>query len=410
MMRFAPDGVVDAVSRPFSMALPQAWVYTEIIAPDMRFAISVVLLLGVAWYGFKECCQPLIKKRVVALIALVVLSFPAWLLSGGNGRYYMPIFLLIGPLIASLWSGLNVRQDVKYLYLAVVAVAQFLAISTNSPWAPFQSLEWVRWVGRDYFDLNVKPISHLKNVTYVTVTGQSTSIVAPLFPADSSWMNLTSFSAENFLSDQRDVVAEARRRLAVSHDLRLVIRAQPRQADIAAGLPNESAATELRNILRPYGLNLLGASNCELLRSRSMAALGVSLSTDTEHVAKHIQANSGLWVCKLEWRPTAAARGARASLSSRIALSYKRIEQQCPRLFPEGRGSGSARQFGYERSYPDSESSVFYVADSDMFYVKMDRALNPQSIGTASQVLAANFELDCHGFIGREGLIWKRGM
>lgn len=53
MIRFLPDTWRDWVLRPLAMAAPDSWVYTEVSAPDFRFAAATLfaaLLLATWWH------------------------------------------------------------------------------------------------------------------------------------------------------------------------------------------------------------------------------------------------------------------------------------------------------------------------------------------------------------------------
>ena len=52
MIRFLPDTWRDAILRPIAMAAPDAGVYVEIMAPDIRFSVIAILILiwiALAW-------------------------------------------------------------------------------------------------------------------------------------------------------------------------------------------------------------------------------------------------------------------------------------------------------------------------------------------------------------------------
>lgn len=412
MIRFSPDNWLEAVLRPFTMALPQAWIYTEIIAPDMRFMI--LILLCVTWVLLRVRRQPAppLPVQLRILLVLIAASFPVWLATGGNGRYFMPIILLVGPVMVGVWHALPLRGGTKWLIMAVFAAMQFAAIATNPPWQPFHSLEWVRWRGPHYFDLDTAAVANDRGVTYVTLAGQTNSLVAPLFPADSHWINLSSFQGQDFLRNPRPVVAQARRRLQSARDLRLLVRSQPRQAALDSGLPNDAAKQVLDGYLQGFGMRLSSRGTCKLLPSATFATMTLLMSSDTPASASWLKAHAGFWACPLEWAPVSESVAVSQSVGipSRVDQAFRKVESLCSRLFPPGQTVYRRADFGYERGYAESESNIAYVRTDDRLYVKMDRTLNPQLIGTVEEILRPNFHLDCGGFTGREGLPWLRSI
>jgi hypothetical protein len=294
--------------------------------------------------------------------------------------------------------------------MSVFVVLQGVAIATNPPWQPFDTLEWVRWRGKDYFDLDTRAIANLDGVTYVTLPGVTNSMVAPLFPKTAHWVNLTSFEGQDFIHDIRPTVAEARRRLISATDLRILVRARPRESHTANGLPNETARRILNVHLSAFGMKLSTRAECVLLPSKTFAEMTSLTSTDTPDSIAALKLHAGFWACPLDWAPGLAPATNYQTLSLRADQAVRKVESLCPRLFPPGQSGYMPRNFGYERGYSASDSNISYVIVEDKIYVKMQRALNPQAVGMVDDILKPSFQLDCSGFVGREGIPWKRSI
>lgn len=416
MIRFSPDSWLEAVLRPVAMALPQSWIYTEIIAPDMRFLILIVLAVISILARFMIRSAKPMEVRARILVLVVLFSFPLWLTIGwGNGRYYMPIILLVGVVVVAVWHSLPLRWSTKWAMMAVFLVMQFAALSANPPWRSFQSLEWVRWGGYDYFDLDTSEIANNHGVTYVTLPGQSYSLVAPQFPEDARWINLTSFQGGDFLNAKNPVVKEVKRRLQSAADLRLFVRSSPRHANPVSGLPSDEARRVLDEYVQAFGMRLSLREACKLLPSvamQSMDSVTVISSSGASDSGGSMKAHAGFWVCPMEWapanNPSNLSNG--VDIERRVDHAFRKLESLCPRLFPSGQDFYRRTDYGYQRGYPASESSMAYVRARDLFYLKMERAMNPQLIGSTSEILAPGFKLDCGGFVGREGLPWLRNI
>jgi hypothetical protein len=119
MIRFLADTWRDAILRPVAMAAPNSSVYIEIAAPDFRFAIALVLAVLVLISNRKTRHQPdRAGYRQLALFTLVFLSFIPWMHTTGNGRYFMPYLILIGPLCIAL---INLMQNTVGMKIFLVA-------------------------------------------------------------------------------------------------------------------------------------------------------------------------------------------------------------------------------------------------------------------------------------------------
>ncbi|MBK6928755.1 MAG: hypothetical protein IPH15_14970 [Comamonadaceae bacterium] len=96
MIRFLADTWRDAILRPMAMAAPNSSVYIEIAAPDFRFALALGLGF-LALISTRKASRAPGWLPTLALFALVFLSFIPWMRTTGNGRYFMPYLILIGP-------------------------------------------------------------------------------------------------------------------------------------------------------------------------------------------------------------------------------------------------------------------------------------------------------------------------
>ena len=102
MIRFLPDSWRDAVLRPFAMAAPDGGVYVEIMAPDFRFAFILLLIPVLTLLVFLRPWRNPPFKPVVILLTTTAMAFVPWMLTTGNGRYFIPFLLVAGPLCLGL--------------------------------------------------------------------------------------------------------------------------------------------------------------------------------------------------------------------------------------------------------------------------------------------------------------------
>ena len=134
MIRFLADTWRDAILRPVAMAAPNSSVYIEIAAPDFRFAIALVLAVLVLISTRKTRHRLTVWLPTLALFALVFLSFIPWMHTTGNGRYFMPYLILIGPLCIALINLMQNTAGMKLFLVAAVLGIQGFALNLNNPW------------------------------------------------------------------------------------------------------------------------------------------------------------------------------------------------------------------------------------------------------------------------------------
>ena len=121
------------------MAAPDAGVYAEIIAPDLRFAFALALI-GV-WVALYRRAMWRLSPTLV-LLGFTSLAFASWLATSGNGRYFIPILLVVGPLCVALahqmpWS-CWMRLSIVFLMVGLQGLAIYEA-------SPFQTWALHKW-------------------------------------------------------------------------------------------------------------------------------------------------------------------------------------------------------------------------------------------------------------------------
>ena len=133
MIRLMADTWQEAVLRPLSMAAPNGWIYTEIIAPDFRFLIALLLAaVAIISVGSRKRWRDR-SKPVFLLLGLTFVSFVPWMATTGNGRYFMPYLILIGPLCLGLINILPSTRGMKASIAITVLGLQGFALYQNNP-------------------------------------------------------------------------------------------------------------------------------------------------------------------------------------------------------------------------------------------------------------------------------------
>jgi hypothetical protein len=390
MIRFEPDTWQDAALRFFAMAAPDANVYVEIAAPDLRFAALVLIAAGAAIFHRRLSGRP---RPAVALLVVLLASSVIWLVTSGNGRYFMPMLLCIGPLVAGLVYLLPLSRGFRLFIAGGLFAAQTFVVMQSSPW---DTWAWLPWGEAGYFPVEVpKSDAAEAPTTYVTLTSISYSLIAPQFPPSSRWMNITTVGA---LDRDRQWGQEFLR--AAKGPLKLVVPSIPGQTD-ADGKPAPGVLKAIDELLGPQRIGLEESSACDFVASQGMAAI-----VGKRRAATKEPAPVGFWICPLRF-PVDRPPSQTQPIPEKTEATFGIIEKTCPRFFPPGSAKTMRISGGALRHYPDSDMKV-YVLDSGEVLYKFWRALNPVVIGTVDRVVTGVDTVHCDHIRGRSGLPWDR--
>ncbi len=395
MIRFQPDTWRDAFWRPIAMAAPDAGVYIEIMAPDLRFVALLLLTLCAVLLSWRLRRLPL-GGPLWPLVAFSWLAFVPWLATTGNGRYFIPVLMLVGPLCIALVYRLPVSRSLRLLLCVLLVGAQVIAVAEAEPRRRWSLMPW----GVPYFQIDLTAADREQPAAWVMVTSLSYSLLAPRFDPRSRWMNVSGLeggSSDNDRRAQRFLAGAVRDGLP----LRLLLHSDPRYAD-EKGQPVARMREELDRHLAPHRMGLSGA--CETRRSQTMID---QMIPDGSSPNPRRTDSMGFWVCPLAYPVAAPIAAGPSAAQLEAARVFERLEQECPRLFPPGGGRTVRMEDGFMRDYPGADVRA-YVLDDGAVRFKYWRALNPNLVGTVADVLAPGFRLDCHQVRGRSGLPWER--
>lgn len=393
MIRFLPDSWLEALLRPFAMAYPGGAIYVETIAPDFRFVFAIVL--GLAWLFFRVRAQAA-RARTLGLLALCGLAFVPWLLTSGNGRYFIPVLLLVGPLCIALLHHLPVTPSLKVSLAILMIALQAFLLHENEPWNSWGLVEWRE---PPAFGIEVPKDLEQTPATYLTLTGISYSLIAPHFHPQSRWMGLASQQSR---SPDSPVGRRARAFLAAADKIFLIFPSLAGQSGTMERPPSEIVeAMDLS--LMEYDLVIAKKGACRMLPSSGLTAMGQRPGAQGN--AEPPEAR-GFWVCPLlRERPE---RNVQRDLPTpEVEAAFAAVERACPRLFPPGQAATTMLPIGARRFYVSSDMRLYVLNEGRVIYKYM-RALNSVELGTRESVVAPDFKMDCNNVRGRSGLPWDR--
>jgi hypothetical protein len=403
MNRFEPDTWLAALLRPVAMAAPDSYVYVEMMAPDFRWVFVLLLLVllvtlrrrarGGSAGAVAAAGADAGPATVFVLVAVLAVAFVPWLMTSGNGRYFLAGLLIVGPVCVGLAWRLPVTRSLRLTLAAGMVALQAFAVQQSAPW---QAWGLAQWKEAPYFQVDLPPEAKTEPATYVTMSVISYSLLIPQFHPQSRWINLANapLPGTNTFNSERTAAFLAQ----AQGKLRLLVPVVPGM--VTEGLlPNAEVSEVIDSQLAPYGLGFARPQACRFLHSRSLASMGLREKTEQQ------RAQSGFWLCELR----RVAPGARPSAyGRRYDAVFAALEKQCPRFLPaNGDGRSLALPAGEVRSYMQAEMKV-YVYDNGEVYYKYYRALNPVLVGKADDLLAGRSRLDCGTIRGRSGMPWDR--
>ncbi len=183
--RFLAQSLGDILSLPLRMLEYRSWVYVENNAPDLRFAAMILMAaiaaMATAWRlkNSRPVGGLLKNKCTNFVIVFFVMAFILWSLSSGNGRYAVPLLLLLGPLLMLFLTAAFQVRKVVILSSAILISAQiFVLVEAGNPrWA---NGPWTR----NWFELDISSRLKSQAFGYISIGTNSHAFIAPFLHPD----------------------------------------------------------------------------------------------------------------------------------------------------------------------------------------------------------------------------------
>lgn len=393
MIRFQPDSWRDALLRPIAMAAPDAGTYVEVIAPDLRFALLLALLvvgLGI----FRRAWQP--AMSMWRLLAFLGLLFAVWLYTSGNGRYFIAGLMLVGVGCLSVIHRWPCTRSLKLtLAIALCGLQAYVVYLA----APFEGAAFAPWRDAPVFPLALPPSMMNEPATYVTLSTNTYSLIAPRAHPDSRWLNLS--TRQSALESDADgmriknILSSSKRIHALLAGVKGMLSPEGRLSQEFIGTMNErllplhlafdSNACTYITFTDPSRLNVLG------VQSKQQEGIIVP----------------GFMLCQLDYVERVPQLRELASFPEEIDQIMAVMDHQCHRFFDIRAGAKYKVPNGVMVHYADADMKLFIFDDHRVEY-RYWRSLMAQSLGQVGDVLRSDFFFDCGNIRGRSGLPWER--
>jgi hypothetical protein len=394
MIRFVPDTLREALLRPLAMTAPDGGVYVEIMAPDFRFVFLFLLVVAVLLGRLRRKQTIKIPGSISQLLVVTALAFVIWLVITGNGRYFIQFLLISGVLCVGLINCLPLSKFFRASLAVLLTSIQIAAVMSADP---FNAWALATWRDAPYFDLQKPQKPRDEAQTIVTISTITYSLLAPQFPANIRWSNITSSPPP---TQDRLESRYAKEILANPHGVSLFVPAI-KQLATSEHLPGAGIRQAINNMIEDYGLVLQRADACEFLLSKGLDSLSL------RQRGAESSAQQGFWLCPLE-RVELKSKDV-TKRKGKFAAVFEAVEIQCPRFFKPDTANTLQIQGGELRQYGGSDMKLYVLEDGDVWY-KYFRAINPVRLGSREEILTGRAPVDCSKILGRSGLPWERGL
>jgi hypothetical protein len=327
--RYIPESLAGALWRPFAMVDPVRFVHEELSAPDVRYAVLVVLtgwlLLRWLWTRFTRSSVPsrepdgAAAKRILAALGCGIgADWTLWLAGSGNGRYFLPMASVAAVVVIALvFRIFATRPKVRNYILAALFTVQAVQLSLGAQ---------LRWNAGPWDDpwLSVavpKKLTVEPNL-YLTVGTQSNSFIAAFLAKDSGFVN---FSGGYALGPEgaNGARIEALIRRYTPH-LRVLWRGEPLADD-------ERRLAVVDDALARFGLRV-DVGDCAAITVQGMPREAmIEFKASGSIASREQQLSNTLISCHIVLDDT--DRSALIAREHAVDLVFDHLEDSCPKLF-----------------------------------------------------------------------------
>ncbi|HXG29708.1 MAG TPA: hypothetical protein VNJ47_12785, partial [Nevskiales bacterium] len=164
------QGIWDIFTLPLRMLEHKPWVYAENTVPDLRpLMLLVIIVVGMAHFlrtrDHRSLSGTPDSRNYFWLLGFFLVSFVLWAVLAGIGRYALPLWLLLGPLIIGALQRISRDTRVTAAFAVLILVAQ-ITIQAHSGNPRWNGIAWqATWVDPDVpTELKHRPYLYLSMV------------------------------------------------------------------------------------------------------------------------------------------------------------------------------------------------------------------------------------------------------
>lgn len=397
--RFIPASFLAALWRPFAMMEPVRLVHFERPAPDLRYALLIVLaalVVAMRWLGrsrgegarAREPRRPAESRALLALGCAFLLNWVLWLAQSGNSRYFIPMSCVAAVLVVALTSRLLMAWPRALTgVVAAILLAQF-----HQVWAGAMLREPYPWGGGHWFEVSIPQPLASQAALYFSVGVQSSSFVVPYLPAGSGFVNL---EGDYLLGPDGANGARIRQLITrFSPHLRVLVADTRVDASRERDFPH---LPDVDDAVEPFGLRV-DAGSCARIVARTVPSLEiVTVNGDLPKLPRSQWYTDYLVTCRLV--PGAGQQPALAAGTRTANLVLDRLEDSCPGLLQPRRpqtyfiGSDSDSLY-WIRRYTNTDTMA-WVHSGRVGFRKVIGQGRPQDVGSVQAWQTAPLQVAC---------------
>lgn len=405
--RFIPDSLANALLRPFAIAAPVTLTDDEFAAPDLRYAILLVLtasvLVGWAWrrYARRGRSQPALPASsqwhaFVALGCGFLTDWVLWLAASGIGRYFIPMACVAAVLAMGLLFRLCAARPSLRAYLIVA----LLGVQAFELCAGATYRVHIPWDGGPPFELSIPNALAEQPGLYLTQNEVSLSFLAPFLAPASGLVNL---EGDFVIGPNGPNGAHLKSLIGrYAPHVRVVVFDRRVGAKRGVGLPD---AEHVNDTLAHFGLRAISDDCATIVMKDARPSFAeVPASSLPIHLPQlngrmirvPMSPNDVLMACKVV--PDNSQHTALFGGDRRADLVFNRLEDACPQLFQPSRtvtedfGDDAS---GYRmRRYEGTGLALMITRGSVKFFDPL-RGGSPTYLGRESDWETASLPLVC---------------
>jgi hypothetical protein len=406
-VRFEPDGPMQFILRPLLVADFMGSVYHESSAPDARFAGLLGLLTIIACKRFKGSpLAPRLAPCAAMLMIWLCAGWVTWLLWSGNGRYFIPGFVLVGPMIMASVRSVSMAGSARLAWggFVVIFAAQLGLLMTNTAtrWSnverPFTGLS------DRFFDVLASGPLATEPRILITIGMQSSSWSVTGLHRDSSLINIDGQytmrpggpgwdRVKGILDSARPIGLYVR---STPSELRNIASARGIRArnpqEVIDRLESAWMLANFRKTLLFYGMAPKDNGRCWRLSYNQKDPVEHERFYMGEAVNTGLEEPIGM-VCDVI-TIAATETQPRSTEIERADLAASIIERHCPERFPPGQAVTVPRESAMTRFYSPTDTRMVFnslgeVSSSTFLVFGMQR------IGLVEEIISGQWTPNC---------------
>lgn len=334
--RFIPSSLSDALALPFEMLLPSPWLYIELLSPDARFAF---LFIATPIFVYLQRRSKDVATSFKIVMGFWSICYFIWLFATANGRYGMPLFILVGIIIGYVIAkSLSAKRAKIYMLLLVAFQMALLIFGGDFRW---NSQEWTS----SYFDYQLPEKLTNSPALYISATRQSNSFLIPQYHPDSSFISVSG----QMPLDGKSAFTKIEQ-LSKRHDGRVRFFAE---VEVLEGkqIADVNWPQNFNSKIERFGWEIV-KDQCEYVENK----------VRTGEIGK-------LYIVDCPIKKDAALAASFKRSVVEINTIFNNVEKYCPQLFSPS--TGVTEKFGdaWSREYIGTDMSIF-VTDMSVIKVK----------------------------------------